>query len=262
MKEIPLPNHLIIPTEQPEPPARKKIGIVVPCLNYFMGVTDLLLSIKTRHEYRVYLQPQYIHQVPLAKAWNDGSAAAFAEGCDYAIVCNDDILFAPDCIDKMVEEYDRLRPEGVIMVTPNNIYGQLGQARYAILDYHAPADQVSSVSDHPNFSCFLITQEYFDLVGRFDENFIPAWYEDNDAHRRAILAGLRLVCSTACDSVHLGSVTTRMIENNPGSGASQAYYIEKWGGIPESHMLAVQKEHFPTPYNDPNLTIRDWRGQA
>lgn len=241
---------------------RKKIGIVVPVLNYFMGLSDLLLSVKTKHEYRVYVRPQYIFQVPLAKAWNDGAAAAFADGCDYALVCNDDILFAPDCIDTMIAEYERLRPEGVIMVTPNNIYGQLGQSKYAILEYHAPADQVGTVSEHPNFSCFLITPEYFELVGKFDENFVPAWYEDNDSHRRATLAGLREVCSTACDSVHIGGVSTHMIENNPGSGESQRYYIEKWGGIPTTHPQNVQKEHFLTPYNDPNLTIKDWRGQA
>lgn len=238
-----------------------KIGIVIPSLNYPLGVVDLLLSIKTKHEYRIYIQPQYIFQVPLAKAWNHGCDSAWADGCDYALVCNDDILFSPSCIDNMVSEYERLRPEGVIMVTPNNIFGQLNNSKYAILDYVHPADQEPTVSEHPNFSCFLVTPEYFELVGRFDENFVPAWYEDNDSHRRATLAGLREVCSTACDSVHIGGVTTRQMDN-PNSGESQRYYIEKWGGVPVTHMNDLPKEHFPTPYNDPTLTIKDWRGQS
>lgn len=235
-----------------------KIGIVVPVLNYFPGIADLIISIKTAHQYKIYVRPQYIHQVALAKAWNDGAQTAFAEGCDYALVCNDDILFAPTCIDTLIEEYERLRPEGVVMVTPNNIFGQLNNSKYAILDYVHPADQQATVSDHPNFSCFLIKPEFFDLIGKFDENFIPAWYEDNDAHRRATLAGLRLVCTTAADSVHLGGTTTRLMPN-PDSGHSQAYYISKWGGMPITHPNDLPKEHHLTPYNDPSLTLKDWR---
>jgi hypothetical protein len=237
----------------------KTIGIVVPVLNYFKGFTDLALSIKTKHNYKIYVQPQYRAQVPLSAAWNKGSLQAFAEGCDYALVCNDDIMFAPECIDGMVEQYELLKKQGIIMVTPNNILGEIGDA-FNILNYKLPEGQEPSFSDHPNFSCFLIAPEYFEKVGMFDENFAPAWYEDNDSHRRATLAGLREICTTAAPMVHIGGVTTHMMENNVGSGGSQAYYIEKWGGIPESHPLQAQKEHYLTPYNDPNLTIKDWRG--
>lgn len=238
---------------------KKKIGIVVPVLNNFRGFTDFVSSIKTKHDYRIYVEPQYRAQVPLAQAWNRGSLRAFTEGCDYALVCNDDIMFAPECIDALVEQYELLRQFGVIMVTPNNILGEMSDP-YAILDYKLPEDFKADFSDHPNFSCFLVSPEYFELVGAFDENFVPAWYEDNDSHRRAKLAGLREITTTAAPSVHIGGVSTHMMPDNPGSGASQVYYIKKWGGIPESHPMDVQKEHFTTPYNDPNLTIKDWEG--
>lgn len=237
---------------------KKKIGIVVPVLNYFQGLADLLVSVKTKHDYRVYVQPQYLAQVPLSKAWNRGSLQAFTDGCDYALVCNDDIMFAPECIDNMVEQYELLRQFGVIMVTPNNILAEVGSP-HAILDYKLPDDFEPSFSDHPNFSCFLITAEYFELVGAFDENFTPAWYEDNDSHRRAILAGLREISTTAAPMAHIGGVTTHLMEN-PDSGESQRYYVEKWGGLPESHMSSLPKEHFTSPYNDSNLSIRDWKG--
>lgn len=236
-----------------------KIGIVVPVLNNFRGFTDLVSSIKTQHEVAIYVEPQYRVQVPLARAWNQGALRAFNDGCKYALVCNDDIMFAPECIDNMVEEMWRLRKEKVVMVTPNNILGEVGDP-YRILNYYLPEDQKPSVSDHPNFSCFMVGKEYFEKVGYFDENFVPAWYEDNDSHRRAILAGVREITTTAAPMVHIGGVSSHMWADNPGSGASQVYYIEKWGGIPESHPLPAQKEHFATPYNDSNLTIKDWRG--
>lgn len=239
---------------------RKKIGIVVPVLNYFQGLADLMMSIQTKHDYTVLVWPQYLKRLPLAAVWNKAQDL-LADGCDYALVCNDDILFSPACIDTLVSEYERLRPEGVIMVTPNNLFNWHGgkyQDKYQILDHVKPADEPVTVSDHPNFSCFLITQEYFDKVGTFDEKFTPAWYEDNDSHRRAELAGLREVCTTAAEIVHLGGTTTTMMEN-PDSGESQRHYIEKWGGMPKTHNRAdLPVETYVTPYNDPNKTIKDW----
>lgn len=259
MKEQVLPNNLIIPNPD-DAVVLKKIGIVVPVLNNFKGFTDLMLSVKTKHEYRVYVQDQYRQQVPLARAWNQGVITAFKEGCNYALVCNDDIMFAPECIDNMVAEYERLSGQGIVMVTPNNILGELGDP-YAILDYKLPEGHEVSFSDHPNFSCFLISPTFFEVVGYFDENFAPAWFEDNDSHRRAILAGVREITTTTAPSVHIGGVSTHMIVDNPGSGVSQTYYIEKWGGLPYSHPVAEElKEQYTMPYGDVTLTIKDWKG--
>lgn len=231
-------------------PNRKKIGIVVPVLNYFQGFADMIMSISTEHDWHLYLQPQYFRQVPLAKAWNDGAKQAFLDGCDYALVCNDDILFAPDCIDAMIREFERLTPE-IVMVTPTNILAAVGD-KYAILGYHKPADEPITISDHPNFSCFLIAPDYFSQIGTFDEKFTPAWFEDNDAHRRITLSGHRAICTTAAPMVHVGGVTTKLMER-PDSGVSQQHYVEKWGGLP-----FPASETFHTPYNDPTKNWRDW----
>lgn len=229
---------------------KRKIGIVIPVLHYFEGACELLASVKTRHDYTVIVMPQWRAQVPLSKAWNDGAQQAFDMGCDYALVCNDDIMFAPQCIDNMVAEYERLRPtEKVIMVTPNNIFAQLPN-KYDILSYQTPDDPYTW-AEHPNFSCFLITPEYFEKIGKFDENFNPAWYEDNDSHRRATLAGYKEITTTAAPQVHIGGVSTSMLPHPANSEASRQHYVAKWGGIPGG-------EAFATPYNDPTKTVKDW----
>lgn len=227
-----------------------KIGLVFPVLNNFKGFTEAVWSAKSQRDIQVYVQPQWREQVSLAAAWNRGAKQAFDDGCQYAIVCNDDILFAPETIDNMVMEYERLHSEGVIMVTPNNIKMELMDP-YDILTYKVPSDPFT-FSDHPNFSCFLIGPAFFELHGDFDEKFWPAWYEDNDSHRRAKLLGYREVCVTAAPMVHFGGVSTSMIDN-PHSGESQKHYMEKWGGLPYP-----ASETFMTPYNDPNLTPKDW----
>lgn len=239
---------------------RPKVGIIFTVLNNFKGAVEAIESIRSEHEIDLIIIDQWRNNRTLAHAWNIGAQRAFERGCDYAIVCNDDILFAPESIDAMVAEYQRLQhSEKVVMVTPNNITAELLDP-YDILNYKRP-DDPPTFSDHPNFSCFLIGREFFDLVGSFDENFKPAWYEDNDMHRRIELLGYRAICTTAAPQVHFGGVSTSMLEN-PNSGDSKRYYIKKWGGVPVSHPTAEEKEHFTTPYNDPNLSPKEWEVQS
>lgn len=234
-----------------------KVGLVITPLNNFKGFTETVWSAKSVHDLETIVEPQFYWQKPLAQAWNDGAKRAFERGCEYAVVCNDDILFSPDTIDAMIEQYELLHEsDKVVMVTPNNIRLQLADP-YDILKYVRPADPFT-YSEHPNFSCFLIHKDFFDLCGTFDENFVPAWYEDNDMHRRITLLGYKAIMTTAAPQIHFGGISTGMIENNPGSGQSQAYYIKKWGGIPVTHPEGGVKEHFATPYNDPALTPKDW----
>ena len=238
-----------------------KIGIVVTVLVNFRGAVETLQSVKTKHDYRIYIIDQWRHNRPLAQAWNQGAQQAFAEGCQFALVCNDDILFAPETIDAMVSEYVRLRTEKVIMVTPNNIKTELeaeGKDLYSILDYQRPKDLPVGVHDGPNFSCFLIAPEFFALHGTFDENFVPAWFEDNDSHYRAQLLGYREISTTAAPQVHIGGVATSMMHTigmEPNSQKSREYYLKKWGGLPPGH---GGKEVFTTPYNNPELSPREW----
>lgn len=253
MPEHEIDGGLIIKPQVVEQPSDKiyRIGLVMPVLNYFEGGIDVIASVRSKHIVSTYIMPQYRQKEALSKAWNMGINRAFSEGCDFALVCNDDIIFSPQCIDNMVSEYLRLQPEGVIMVTPNNIMGQMSD-KYAILDYYLPVDQVNSISDHPNFSCFLIGKDFFEQVGTFDENYNPAWYEDNDMHYRIHLAGKRAITSTACPSVHIGGATTARLATSDSS-LSMQHYLAKWGSCNRN-----LTETFKTPYNDPNKTYKEW----
>lgn len=228
-----------------------KIGIGFAVLNNFKGLAETLHSIKTSHDWNLYIIDQWRHNRPLSQAWNDIAMQAFDEGCDYALICNDDILFAPHCIDEMVDVHQRHNKDGVVMVTPNNILLELLKPE-DILTYEKP-DAPESLSDHPNFSCFLVARDYFEKVGFFDENFIPAWYEDNDSHRRAKLLGYREVCSNLASMIHYGGVATSMMEN-PSSEHSRNYYVKKWGGIPYP-----ESETYENPYADPAFKPNMWR---
>lgn len=230
-----------------------KIGITIPVLNNFEGAIELIASVKSQdHDVRFYIEEQWRHQKPLAAAWNHGFDRAVADGCHYVLIANDDIVFSPNCIDNLIAEYERLAfdHEKVVLVSANNILGQL-QSADDILTHEQPYAQ-GMVSDHPNYACFLVRRDFFDKVGRFDENHAPAWCEDQDSHQRIELLGYRAVCTTAASCVHIGGVTTSKL-GAPDSTHSVNYFIKKWG----SHHDTPPQD-FTHPYNNPDMSPKDW----
>lgn len=104
------------------------------------------------------------------------------------------------------------------------------------------------------YNVFLMTQKALDGIGYLDENFYPAYYEDCDHWRRAVLSGIPLVGVPGFKHVHGevgdphgGSSTVRSDpELNRKNGITtknnREYYIRKWGGLPSA-------ERFKTPFN-------------
>lgn len=226
-----------------------KIGFVIPVLNNFQGAIELVQSIKSPYENKIYIQDQWRNQLPLSAAWNNGIDQALRDECEYIFVLNDDVILGPNSAENLIKEFEHI--DGVVLASCNNIHDELPDPLSLLTTYQEY--QEGLVSDHPNYSCFMVRKDFFDKVGRFDENFNPAWWEDNDSHYRIKLLGYRAICTTASNCVHFGGVTTKLI-GNPESGKSENYYRNKWGSTRRNG-----DEEFKTPYNDPNLTPKDWR---
>lgn len=98
-------------------------------------------------------------------------------------------------------------------------------------------------------------RQAFEMVGRFDENFFPAYFEDNDFGRRLYVAtgmrapmwekvGVEVSLQGFSHGVDLGGADTKpelMI----------AYYQEKWGGMPG-------QEIYPDPFGDVRNQLSYW----
>lgn len=144
--------------------------------------------------------------------------------------------------------------------------GQLERisAQADLIDTKVP---VMYLNDSHAYYCFLWTQAGRDLIGEFDENLWPAYYEDYDYRVRLELArpsesfGIR---PNWCYGYPLqgeepvphgkpragGTDYAAMIQ---GCGLlNRAYWRRKWGGEdPPSQVHG-------TPYNDQRLTFKDW----
>lgn len=110
------------------------------------------------------------------------------------------------------------------------------------------------------YAVFAFTETGLKTVGLFDENFYPAYYEDNDHFRRVHLTGAKAVGVPDFKAVHgeaplWGSAT---INSDPVLQRKNVitfenlkeYYVRKWGGLPG-------KETFSRPFNR-NVPLDFW----
>jgi GT2 family glycosyltransferase len=94
------------------------------------------------------------------------------------------------------------------------------------------------------WSAFILPKKTFKQVGRFDEDFYPAYYEDNDYEYRMRLLGKKMFQIPFLNSFVYQSSQT--IEKDPSLRKyiedNKQRFIDKWGGLPK-------KETFKKPFN-------------
>ena len=212
------------------------IALIVPVLSRFDLFAGLIRSIDV--PVRPIIIDNWNHNRGVAAAWNEGMDWAWNDGYRYAIIANDDSYFEPGSIRKI---YDAMKETRACLISPNPNGAHAAQG---LID---GADFFNFMIDIPQ----LIKE-----CGYFDENFQPAYFEDNDMHRRIILSGAKAYIHTEAIAGHHGSATQYLDRNNPVCPPHQfennrRYYTEKWGGEPG-------REVCTTPYGSPNHTIRDW----
>ena len=222
----------------------------MPVVNQFENGIKALESIKVDKSF--IWTPFIINNWDINKgvsvAWNEGTQDAIERGYDYILIINDDIVLTNFTLDHMIK-----------LMSENDDIGLLSSSNCRDLMTLESLKQAqfpnyeNDLIDAPDFSCFLITPKTYEHIGKFDEGFTPAYFEDNDYCYRTILSGMKCVRSQNAMFYHYGSLT--QTSGNPVVPAekfkkNRKYYVEKWGGEPGS-------ESYSTPWNDKNLCWRD-----
>ena len=252
-----------------------KVGIVVLAINLWDRYTKPCLdSINTKHDYRIIfvdnasydntkeeasklVSDKFAHKRNeenwgCQKSWNYAIEDSWEKGCDYVLVLNNDVLLHPMCVDQLVERMER-KDEDVVLVSAMDLREEVPIPTMLMALAPDFKDSVGE-SENPNFSAFMINRKYWDVIGEFDELFFPAYFEDNCAHYRIKLAGLKAVCYPPAFFYHFGSRTQNEAIGRPISPGqsfekNKESYFVKWGGLPGT-------EKFKTPYDDPSKTIK------
>jgi GT2 family glycosyltransferase len=206
-----------------------KIGLIVPVYKNFQGFADLLASVD--RQVQPFIIPNWRHNHGVSAGWNIGIEQSIYYGCDVVIIANDDIVFDRDTIRKLVTS--------------------VWFGTYDLVSAVNTRDQAVTPSiafdNEPDFACFAIRPEEFtDQFGHFDENFTPAYFEDNDMAYRVKIAGGKMGRRLDAGMFHKGSVTQNwngeQVVTGPMFESNQTYYMEKWGGVPG-------QEIYITPWN-------------
>lgn len=213
-----------------------RVAVGVPTMSNFKGLAELFASL-WGEEYTPFVVNNWAKNNGVSHAWNQ--ILLQTRGYDLTVICNDDITFHGGSLENLIKAWSSVSLD-TIMVTGAN--GNME------MDY----------TEAPDYSCFsVIPNQYLEEVGLFDENFTPAYFEDNDSHYRIKLAKFKAVSCNAAQITHKGSQTQNANPNNPVVPPAmfeknRAYYVEKWGGVPG-------KEKYEHPYGDALLDWKMWR---
>jgi GT2 family glycosyltransferase len=156
----------------------------------------------------------------VANSWNYFIEEAERDGYDAVIVANDDIYLYVDVLSRFVE---KMQDHEFVCFEGQNA-----------------------------FSFFGIHTSLFNKVGRFDEAFWPAYFEDNDYHYRMKLLGLPTAYVEEPSYYHRMSATLtafdfqRKMMHHHNFRKNTMYYQSKWGGMPH-------EEEYTIPFGDQDV---------
>jgi hypothetical protein len=195
-------------------------------------------------------QPQAV-----SKAWNDGITKAVQLGCEYILVLNEDIVLKQDAIDNLIS-FAKNHPEAILWSMGG--YHDLFSLEQAV-------NKPEEFSEHPNFSAFMVYKTFPEVFGRFDENILPAYYEDNDCAARIALANQKAYITAGAWFYHFGSRTVNSDEEfratmPPLFQKNASYFLAKWGHPVVNEPDQMRRLYFDHPYNEPDRPLRSWKG--
>lgn len=132
-----------------------------------------------------------------------------------------------------------------------------GYSHVALLNddivWNRNADEIEEfIKNHPadfyqglgTWCCFVMPIKTLEKIGLFDDGFRIAFFEDNDAYYRMVLAGMKIIADPFFNPDVFRNSST--IAKDPSLNVNFEYnkqrFVAKWGGMP-------MQETFTIPFN-------------
>lgn len=194
---------------------------------------------------------QFRPQIGVSAGWNVGLRNLFEdEGADHVLVCNSDTVLPEIMYSALLE---RVKAWGAKFVTG-----------ISVSDNPPPRLFIPrEPAEGPDFSCFLITKECWERIGRFDENLVH-YCGDLDYHLRAWRQGIHLF-NTGYPFFHERSSTLRMASPKDRraiglqADADRETFRQKWNLPPGGPKFAAAFS--PETFGIDNPAIQELRDQ-
>ncbi len=178
---------------------------------------------------------EYLRTLPDAKLILNKENLGFSKGNNQGIeiaegeyigFLNNDILLYPNWFEKIEEVFEK---ENIGFISPRQVCLNLDRLKEN--NYIDKYKNIYKLDYEKNFnacefSCVITKRSVLNSIGYFDENYFPAFYEDNDLKYRAIQCGFGVyVLNTVC-FYHFGSITSKKYDYNLSK--NRKYYSEKF----------------------------------
>lgn len=165
----------------------------------------------------------------------------YSKGCNQGIrvaqgdiigLLNNDILFSSDWMKQIVDFLEK--EPNVGFVSPTSIEAYACSEWWFNRRRKRRAKKVPYVkSIKCSFSCVFAKRRLFDEIGLFDENFTPAYFEDDDICWRAMFAGYVNYNLNDVYFYHKGSLTGKSLTSyNQIFEKNKKYFFEKYADKP------------------------------
>ncbi len=134
---------------------------------------------------------------------------------EYIGLLNNDILFTPNWLNDTLSVFNEDSLLG--MVSPRIQKGKKITKENYLKKYKSFLSKFKNKLKYtiePLFCCVLIKKEVIEKIGLMDENFSPAFWEDNDYCFRAMYSGYSLAISNQSFVFHNHSTTSSSIDKS------------------------------------------------
>lgn len=146
---------------------------------------------------------------------------------------NNDILLSPNWYKPL---FEKLQNKETGIVSPSVLQSVIVKENHFLKT--AQKAILKSENDYQetvkcDFSCVIFKQELVNMIGYLDENFSPAYFEDDDFCVRAILAGYKNYFSNKSYIYHkTSSTSTKLPEFKSILNRNKEYFFEKYKNNP------------------------------
>jgi GT2 family glycosyltransferase len=215
-----------------------RVMLAVPVMYNFKGFTELMHSVDI--SVRPFVIPNWEENIGVSKAWNNALDESHRSDAEVLIISNDDVVFEPGCLEKLV---------AAITVDDWDLATAVNTRDFPRYE--------DCAMDEPDYACFAVDPIIFrSKYGYFDENFTPAYFEDNDMAYRISRSGGKQIKLPLARMYHKGSQTQfwngERVVSHEMFRRNEGYYMAKWGGMPG-------KETYEVPFNDRTKQLNDWK---
>ena len=150
-----------------------------------------------------------------SKGNNIGLKEALKKDYKYIGLLNNDILFTPDWLNKTIEAFSLDEQLGALSPRNNEktnltAFNYLNSYKKYLSKFKTPIRYVVT----PFFSCVIFKRRVLDEIGLFDENYSPAFFEDNDLSFRVLYKGYSLGYCNNTFIFHNHSTTSKNIDKS------------------------------------------------